>query len=136
MGLENNTHPGREPKSYRNRTTASGEQRKNRNFQGKTRNNENGNQERPKRKPYYGKDEDNISRRENKPRDTKPKEQPRDKSEVASRLEKEKKAMQKKQANKKTKHKQQVKPKRVNNIDWTREYENDSYDDDELDMYL
>ena len=29
-----------------------------------------------------------------------------------------------------------ARPKRSGNIDWTREYENDSYDDDDLDMYL
>ena len=35
--------------------------------------------------------------------------------------------------NKAVKH--QAKPKRSGNIDWTRAYENDSYDDDEFDMY-
>ena len=38
---------------------------------------------------------------------------------------------------KNSKHsKTMAKPKRVNNIDWAREYENGSYDDDDMDMYL
>ena len=37
---------------------------------------------------------------------------------------------------KNTKPKTAAKPKRMNNIDWTREYENDSYDNDEMDAYL
>ena len=52
--------------------------------------------------------------------------------------EKEKKIMQKKkQDNKKNNQSQrhQVKVKRSNNIDWTREYENDSYDDDDMSYY-
>ena len=55
-----------------------------------------------------------------------------------NRIEREKKAMMKKsESNRKAKPvKQQVRPKRSNNIDWTREYENGSYDDDDLDMYL
>ena len=58
--------------------------------------------------------------------------------EVKNRLEKEKKAITKKQNssqkdNRSVKH--QARPKRSGNIDWTREYENDSYDDDDLDMY-
>ena len=67
-----------------------------------------------------------------------PKEQQTEKIEIKNRLEKEKKAMKKKQDvsrkdNKAVKH--QAKPKRSGNIDWTRAYENDSYDDDEFDMY-
>ena len=58
--------------------------------------------------------------------------------EIMQRLEREKKAVKKKQNasqrdGKSMKH--QMKPKRSRNIDWTREYENDSYDDDDLDMY-
>ena len=64
----------------------------------------------------------------------KPKEQQTDKMEVVKRLEKEKKAVQKKKQN--TKKNQQARPqvrvKRTNNIDWTREYENDSFDDDDM----
>ena len=48
--------------------------------------------------------------------------------------------MKKKQAENRKEMKQpakhQAKPKRAGNIDWTRAYENDSYDDDDLDMYL
>ncbi len=46
--------------------------------------------------------------------------------------------MQKKQADRKNQKpaRQQSRPKRTNNIDWTREYENGSYDDDDLDAYL
>ena len=61
-----------------------------------------------------------------------------DKADIAMRFEKEKKIMQKKkQDNKKNNQSQlhQVKFKRSNNIDWTREYENDSYDDDDMSYY-
>ena len=61
-----------------------------------------------------------------------------DKADIAMRFEKEKKIMQKKkQDNKKNNQSQrhQVKVKRSNNIDWTREYENDSYDDDDMSYY-
>ena len=46
--------------------------------------------------------------------------------------------MQKKQAERKNSKPRglQSRPKRSNNIDWTREYENGSYDDDDLDAYL
>ena len=46
--------------------------------------------------------------------------------------------MKKKQADRKNSKpaRMQTRPKRTNNIDWTREYENGSYDDDDLDMYL
>lgn len=61
-----------------------------------------------------------------------------DKADIAKRIEKEKKKVmqKKKQDNKKT-HQQrtQIKAKRSNNIDWTREYENDSYDDDDMSYY-
>ena len=88
----------------------------------------------------FGKDEDDEREVRRKPvqKDTKPKEQQTEKIEIKNRLEKEKKAMKKKQDvsrkdNKAVKH--QAKPKRSGNIDWTRAYENDSYDDDEFDMY-
>ena len=88
----------------------------------------------------FDKDEDDTPVRKSRPRtESKPKEQPSDKMEIKSRLEKEKKAMKKKQSDnrdQKKPAKHQVKPKRSGNIDWTREYENDSYDDDDLDMYL
>lgn len=86
------------------------------------------------------KDEDTPVVRRQKPKaDNKPKEQQPDKFDIINRIEKEKKAMKKKHAesrgdSKPSKH--TVKPKRSGNIDWTREYENDSYDDDDLDMYL
>ena len=64
------------------------------------------------------------------------KEQQPDKMEVVKRLEKEKKAMQKKNQDSSKKRNQQARPqvriKRTNNIDWTREYENDSFDDDDM----
>ncbi len=89
----------------------------------------------------FDKDKDDDVRRTSRPaaRDSKPKEQTSDKFEIINRLEKEKKAMKKKQVEgrkefKPVKH--QAKPKRVGNIDWTREYENGSYDDDDLDIYL
>lgn len=89
----------------------------------------------------YDKDSDEDSkpqRRQNTNRDNKVKEQQPDKIEIINRIEKEKKAMQKKQAERKNNKplRQQARPKRTNNIDWTRAYENDSYDDDDLDMYL
>ncbi len=89
----------------------------------------------------YGKDEDEAPKREFRSKNTKEsktKDLQQDKIDIQNRLEKEKKVMQKKNANKKApaKHKPQAKAKRSNNIDWTREYENDSYDDDYLDSYL
>lgn len=85
------------------------------------------------------KDEDTPVRRKPVARDNKPKEAQSEKMDVMNRLEKEKKAMKKKQLenrkdSKPVKH--QAKPKRSGNVDWTRAYENDSYDDDDLDMYL
>ena len=71
--------------------------------------------------------------------DSKPREQQPDKFEIISRIEKEKKAMKKKHTelrNDQKPAKHTARPKRSGNIDWTREYENDSYDDDDLDMYL
>lgn len=72
----------------------------------------------------------------------KPKEAQPDKTAIINRLEKEKKAVSKKKQyetaakdNKAVKA-AQPKPKRSNNIDWTKEYENGSYDDDDLDIYL
>lgn len=70
-------------------------------------------------------------------KDTKIKEQQPDKMDIVKRLEKEKKAIQKKneqnsyKSAKSQKSRPQVRVKRTNNIDWTREYENDSYDDDD-----
>ena len=84
-------------------------------------------------------DEDSRpQRRQQQSKDTKVKEQQPDKIEIKNRIEKEKKAMQKKQAERRNAKpaRQQARPKRTNNIDWTREYENGSYDDDDLDMYL
>ncbi len=86
------------------------------------------------------KDEDTPVVRRMKPKtDNKPKEPQQDKIDIMNRLEKEKKAIKKKHTesrgdSKPTRH--VAKPKRSGNIDWTREYENDSYDDDDLDMYL
>ena len=85
------------------------------------------------------KDEDTPVRRQKPKTDNKPKEQQPDKFEIINRIEKEKKAMKKKHSESRgdsrpAKH--TVRPKRSGNIDWTREYENDSYDDDDLDMYL
>lgn len=96
--------------------------------------------------PYdKDKDNDNKNSRDSKSKavsnkDSKTKEQQIGKIDIINRLEKEKKAVQKKKAEnirKPVKNvKPQVKPKRVNNIDWTKEYENDSFDDDDLDIYL
>lgn len=66
------------------------------------------------------------------------KEQQPDKIDIINRLEKEKKAMQKKETLKKKDSKASKvlpKVKRSNNIDWTKEYENDSFDDDDMDFY-
>lgn len=85
----------------------------------------------------YDKDEeDNVRpQKRQSAKDNKVKEQQPDKVEIMNRIEREKKAIQKKQAERKNSKpvKMQNRPKRTNNIDWTREYENDSYDD--LDMY-
>lgn len=64
-----------------------------------------------------------------------------DKVEIINRIEKEKKAMQKKMADRKNGSKNKAnrpaaRPKRTGNIDWTKAYENDSYDDDDFDIYL
>ncbi|MBE5925760.1 MAG: hypothetical protein E7270_02190 [Lachnospiraceae bacterium] len=90
----------------------------------------------------YDKDKDDDIRPNQRPkssqRDSKKEQQP-DKVEIMNRIQKEKKAIQKKQSENRKNNKsvrQQAKPKRSNNIDWTREYENGSYDDDDLDMYL
>jgi hypothetical protein len=82
----------------------------------------------------YGRNGD--SRGSSSQKDTKIKEQQPDKLDIVKRLEKEKKVMQKKSEanNKKAKAanaRPQVKVKRTNNIDWTKEYENDSFDDDD-----
>ena len=85
------------------------------------------------------KDEETPVRRSKPKTDTKPKEQQPDKFEIINRLEKEKKAMKKKHTESRGDQrpaKHTARPKRSGNIDWTREYENDSYDDDDLDMYL
>lgn len=86
------------------------------------------------------KDEETPVVRRTKPKtDSKPKEPQMDKLDIMNRLEKEKKAMKKKHTESRNESKPArhvAKPKRSGNIDWTREYENDSYDDDDLDMYL
>ena len=85
------------------------------------------------------KDEETPVRRSKPKTDNKPREQQPDKFEIISRIEKEKKAMKKKHTesrNDQRPAKHTARPKRSGNIDWTREYENDSYDDDDLDMYL
>lgn len=86
------------------------------------------------------KDEDSTPVRKPRPKvESKSKEPQIDKLEIMSRLEKEKKAMKKKHTESRNDSKPArhvAKPKRSGNIDWTREYENDSYDDDDLDMYL
>ena len=89
----------------------------------------------------FGKDKDEDEKPVRRPKQTKtdkPKEQQPDKIEIINRLEKEKKAMKKKHEEKKEQRtsKHQVRPKRSGNVDWTREYENGSYDDDDLDMYF
>ena len=91
--------------------------------------------------PYEDVDEDDdevVRRPKQTKADAKPKEQQTEKIEIINRLEKEKKVIQKKSEIKKEVKapKVQAKPKRVNNIDWTKEYENGSYDDDDLDMYF
>ena len=85
------------------------------------------------------KDEETPVRRSKPRTDSKPKEQQPDKFEIINRIEKEKKAMKKKHTESRGDQrpaKHTARPKRSGNIDWTREYENDSYDDDDLDMYL
>ena len=85
------------------------------------------------------KDEETPVRRSKPKTDNKPREQQPDKFEIINRIEKEKKAMKKKHTesrNDQRPAKHTARPKRSGNIDWTREYENDSYDDDDLDMYL
>lgn len=87
-------------------------------------------EEQPKRRSEPRKSQD---------KDARFKEQQPDKFDIINRLEKEKKAMQKKEEEKRKNVKSAravARPKRSNNIDWTREYENGSYDDDEMDMYL
>ena len=89
----------------------------------------------------YDKDKDEDVkpvRRATSVKDSKPKEAQPDKSQVQSRIEKEKKAMQKKQAERKNArpNRQMARPKRTNNIDWTSIYENGEYDEDEFDAYL
>ena len=78
-------------------------------------------------------------RRQRPKTESKSKEPQIDKLDIMNRLEKEKKAMKKKHTESRNESKPSrhvAKPKRSGNIDWTREYENDSYDDDDLDMYL
>ncbi len=104
------------------------------------------NNDRPRNNNYMmdkDKDEEQPKRR-SEPRRTQDKEarfmeQQPDKFDIINRLEKEKKAMQRKEEEKKKNSKPAravARPKRSNNIDWTREYENGSYDDDDMDMYL
>ncbi len=89
--------------------------------------------------PYDKDDEETNVRPKRQPaKENKVKEAQPDKTAIINRIEKEKKAMQKKQAERKNAKPRgmQSRPKRTNNIDWTREYENGSYDDDDLDAYL
>lgn len=121
-----------------NRNTSRGEYKPRQDY--KSRNSFGGNKGYDRGATYAkDKDEDDAPvRRPKQTKSDKPKEQQTDKFEIQSRLEKEKKAMKKKNndAKKELKTpKHQVKPKRSGNVDWTREYENGSYDDDELDMY-
>lgn len=78
------------------------------------------------------------SSRQSQNKETKVKEQQPDKSQIINRIEKEKKAVQKKQADRKNNKsaRQVLKPKRTNNIDWTNVYENGEYDDDDMDMFF
>ncbi len=88
---------------------------------------------------FKDKDEDDVKRRPQKAQTSaKPKEVQPDKAQISMRLEKEKKAVKKKQdeSRKEQKPRPTSKPKRANNIDWTKAYENDEYDDDDFDMYL
>jgi hypothetical protein len=70
----------------------------------------------------------------------KEKEQQPDKFETIRRLEKEKKAMEKKIQESEKKQEKATKPqakkKRSNNIDWTKGYENGLYNDDDEDYLL
>lgn len=93
----------------------------------------------------YDKDRNEDNRRDNnrqkssQNRESKVKEQQPDKMEIINRIEKEKKAIQKKKSERKNTNRgsrQQSRPKRMGNVDWTRAYENDSYDDDDFDAYL
>ncbi len=115
------------------------------NREGRQNQNRSFNNNRPKSSytPDKDRDEESVKRRSEPKRsqdkDARFKEQQPDKIDIINRLEKEKKAMQKKEEEKKKNSRSAravSKPKRSNNIDWTREYENDSYDDDEMDMYL
>ncbi len=115
------------------------------NREGRQNQNRSFNNNRPKSSytPDKDRDEESVKRRSEPKRsqdkDARFKEQQPDKIDIINRLEKEKKAIQKKEEEKKKNSRSAravSKPKRSNNIDWTREYENDSYDDDEMDMYL
>lgn len=142
----------KEYKTSNNRNNDSKTPNNNRNNDFKTSNNRNNDFKRKDYKPGYGnpynKDKDGSdykNSRDNRSKavsnkDSKTKEQQVGKIDIINRLEKEKKAVQKKKVENNRKGnkniKPQLKPKRVNNIDWTKEYENDSYDDDDLDIYL
>lgn len=129
----NGNGEGRPARPY---NSANGEGRPNRPY----------NNDRPRNNNYVmDKDKDEEQpRRRSEPRKTQDKdarfkEQQPDKFDIINRLEKEKKAMQKKEEEKRKNSKPAravARPKRSNNIDWTREYENGSYDDDDMDMYL
>jgi hypothetical protein len=124
---EGNSYQGKSDRSYQNRGSYGGDSRggyKPRDNRGFNREDPDGEYEPvvyAKKKPAAAKD---------KPKDANP-----EKAVVINRLEKEKKVMKKKtDTNKKGKNastKPQVRVKRANNIDWTKEYENDSYDDDD-----
>ena len=138
----NGEYKGRQSRSF-----GSGNETKNRSYSGTGEARQNHSYNSRPRNNYMSADKDKDEeqpRRRSEPRrtmdkDARYKEQQPDKFDIINRLEKEKKAMQKKEEEKKknSKHsKTMEKPKRVNNIDWAREYENGSYDDDDMDMYL
>ncbi|RDU24259.1 hypothetical protein [Anaerosacchariphilus polymeriproducens] len=109
-----------------------------RNSKDSSRYRQNSNQGRDFKNSYRddGKNEGFRSKSSGTVKETKVKEQQPDKFEIINRLEKEKKVMKKKidSNNRKAKSQNarpQVKLKRTNNIDWTKEYENDSFDDDD-----
>lgn len=145
----NSERSGRKEYNKGNRNESNGEERKN-NFQsrkpgGYSKPNNGGNHSYGNSRNYgsYDKDKDEdrkpMNRVKSSQKDSKKEQQP-DKIDIMNRIEREKKAIQKKKAENSRKNnkpaKAHTKVKRSNNIDWTREYENGSYDDDELDMYL
>ncbi|WMJ90042.1 hypothetical protein [Anaerocolumna sp. MB42-C2] len=89
-------------------------------------------------KGYSGGKDQRMGDSRNKSSQNKEKEQQPDKLETIKRLEREKKAIQKKSqeiSNKKSErpNKPQLKQRRTNNIDWTKGYANGRYGDDDED---